>query len=234
MAGLTKEERLKREAEKKEALQAEAEAKAEAKYKEENDALKKQMEEMQKMLQQLMSQQSTQISHSPVQQVQEEDSEQQKEEIPLTKRIKVTSITTGGVNLKTSYDNGARKFRLEHLGQTKAIQYEYLIDCINTDRWLFEDGLVYINDPQVVEEQLLEEEYKKFLTPDKIQNILSFDVETIKQMVSNSTREIQETICSVVIDKINAGENIDLNKVYAIGNSCEPQVNLLELSQKIK
>ena len=230
MAGLTKEERLKREAEKKEALQAEAEAKAEAKYKEENDALKKQMEEMQKMLQQLMSQQSTPVAQS----VQEEDSEQQKEEIPLTKRIKVTSITTGGVNLKTSYDNGARKFRLEHLGQTKAIQYEYLIDCINTDRWLFEDGLVYINDPQVVEEQLLEEEYKKFLTPDKIQNILSFDVETIKQMVSNSTREIQETICSVVIDKINAGESIDLNKVYAIGNSCEPQVNLLELSQKIK
>ena len=230
MAGLTKEERLKREAEKKEALQAEAEAKAEAKYKEENDALKKQMEEMQKMLQQLMSQQSVPVAQS----VQEEDSEQQKEEIPLTKRIKVTSITTGGVNLKTSYDNGARKFRLEHLGQTKAIQYEYLIDCINTDRWLFEDGLVYINDPQVVEEQLLEEEYKKFLTPDKIQNILSFDVETIKQMVSNSTREIQETICSVVIDKINSGESIDLNKVYAIGNSCEPQVNLLELSQKIK
>lgn len=230
MAGLTKEERLKREAEKKEALQAEAEAKVEAKYKEENDALKKQMEEMQKMLQQLMSQQSVPVAQS----VQEEDSEQQKEEIPLTKRIKVTSITTGGVNLKTSYDSGARKFRLEHLGQTKAIQYEYLIDCINTDRWLFEDGLVYINDPQVVEEQLLEEEYKKFLTPDKIQNILSFDVETIKQMVSNSTREIQETICSVVIDKINAGENIDLNKVYAIGNSCEPQVNLLELSQKIK
>ena len=230
MAGLTKEERLKREAEKKEALQAEAEAKAEAKYKEENDALKKQMEEMQKMLQQLMSQQSVPVAQS----VREEDSEQQKEEIPLTKRIKVTSITTGGVNLKTSYDSGARKFRLEHLGQTKAIQYEYLIDCINTDRWLFEDGLVYINDPQVVEEQLLEEEYKKFLTPDKIQNILSFDVETIKQMVSNSTREIQETICSVVIDKINAGESIDLNKVYAIGNSCEPQVNLLELSQKIK
>ena len=230
MAGLTKEERLKREAEKKEALQAEAEAKAEAKYKEENDALKKQMEEMQKMLQQLMSQQSAPVAQS----VQEEDSEQQKEEIPLTKRIKVTSITTGGVNLKTSYDSGARKFRLEHLGQTKAIQYEYLIDCINTDRWLFEDGLVYINDPQVVEEQLLEEEYKKFLTPDKIQNILSFDVDTIKQMVSNSTREIQETICSVVIDKINAGESIDLNKVYAIGNSCEPQVNLLELSQKIK
>ena len=230
MAGLTKEERLKREAEKKEALQAEAEAKVEAKYKEENDALKKQMEEMQKMLQQLMSQQSVPVA----QPVQEEDSEQQKEEIPLTKRIKVTSITTGGVNLKTSYDSGARKFRLEHLGQTKAIQYEYLIDCINTDRWLFEDRLVYINDPQVVEEQLLEEEYKKFLTPDKIQNILSFDVETIKQMVSNSTREIQETICSVVIDKINAGESIDLNKVYAIGNSCEPQVNLLELSQKIK
>ena len=233
MAGLTKEERLKREAEKKEALKQEAEAKAEAKFKEENDLLKQQIEQMQAMLQQLMSQQqSAQVTQSVSEP--EEYVEKEQEEIPLTKRIKVTSITTGGVNLKTSYDSGARKFRLEHLGQTKAIQYEYLIDCINTDRWLFEDGLVYINDPQVVEEQLLEEEYKKFLTPDKIQNILTFDTETIKEMVSNATKAIQETICSVVINKINDGENIDLNKVYAIGNACEPQVNLLELSQKIK
>ena len=233
MAGLTKEERLKREAEKKEALKQEAEAKAEAKFKEENDLLKQQIEQMQAMLQQLMSQQQ---SAQTVQSVSEPEEyvEKEQEEIPLTKRIKVTSITTGGVNLKTSYDSGARKFRLEQLGQTKAIQYEYLIDCINTDRWLFEDGLVYINDPQVVEEQLLEEEYKKFLTSEKIQNILTFDTETIKEMVSNATKAIQETICSVVIDKINAGENIDLNKVYAIGNACEPQVNLLELSQKIK
>lgn len=232
MAGLTKEERLKREAEKKEALKQEAEAKAEAKFKEENDLLKQQIEQMQAMLQQLMSQQSAPVTQSSSEP--EEYVEKEQEEIPLTKRIKVTSITTGGVNLKTSYDSGARKFRLEQLGQTKAIQYEYLIDCINTDRWLFEDGLVYINDPQVVEEQLLEEEYKKFLTPEKIQNILTFDTETIKEMVSNATKAIQETICSVVIDKINAGENIDLNKVYAIGNACEPQVNLLELSQKIK
>ena len=232
MAGLTKEERLKREAEKKEALKQEAEAKAEAKFKEENDLLKQQIEQMQAMLQQLMSQQQS-APLTPVSEP-EEYVEKEQEEIPLTKRIKVTSITTGGVNLKTSYDSGARKFRLEHLGQTKAIQYEYLIDCINTDRWLFEDGLVYINDPQVVEEQLLEEEYKKFLTSEKIQNILTFDTETIKEMVSNATKAIQETICSVVIDKINAGENIDLNKVYAIGNACEPQVNLLELSQKIK
>ena len=233
MAGLTKEERLKREAEKKEVLKQEAEAKAEAKFKEENDLLKQQIEQMQAMLQQLMSQQQ---SAQTVQSVSEPEEyvEKEQEEIPLTKRIKVTSITTGGVNLKTSYDSGARKFRLEQLGQTKAIQYEYLIDCINTDRWLFEDGLVYINDPQVVEEQLLEEEYKKFLTSEKIQNILTFDTETIKEMVSNATKAIQETICSVVIDKINAGENIDLNKVYAIGNACEPQVNLLELSQKIK
>ena len=233
MAGLTKEERLKREAEKKEALKQEAEAKAEAKFKEENDLLKQQIEQMQAMLQQLMSQQqSVPVTQSVSEH--EEYAEKEQEEIPLTKRIKVTSITTGGVNLKTSYDSGARKFRLEHLGQTKAIQYEYLIDCINTDRWLFEDGLVYINDPQVVEEQLLEEEYKKFLTSEKIQNILTFDTETIKEMVSNATKAIQETICSVVINKINDGENIDLNKVYAIGNACEPQVNLLELSQKIK
>lgn len=230
MAGLTKEERLKREAEKEAKLREEAEAKAEAKFKEENDALKRQMLQMQEMLEKLMKQQSSTIVETK--ETVSTPALEEDEEISLTKRVKVTSIADGGINLKTSYDSGARHFRLDQLGQTKAIQYEYLIDCINTDRWLFEEGYVYINDPKVVEDQLLEEYYQNFLTPDKIQNILTFDVETIKQMVSGTTTAIQETICNLIADKINKGQNVDMNKVYAIGNACTPKVDIMSLVNK--
>lgn len=151
----------------------------------------------------------------------------------LRRRVTITSITTGGVNLKTNDTGMAKPFRLERFGQTIPIVYEDLMDCINTTRWIFEQGLVYINDEKAIQEQYLEEAYKKFLTPDKIKDIMTFDDADIKNMVSNSTREIQETIVQLVCDKINKGEAVNLNKVKAIGDSCTPPVKITEIAERL-
>lgn len=151
----------------------------------------------------------------------------------LRRRVTITSITTGGVNLKTNDTGMAKPFRLERFGQTIPIVYEDLMDCINTTRWIFEQGLVYINDEKAIQEQYLEEAYKKFLTPDKIKDIMTFDDADIKNMVSNSTREIQETIVQLVCDKINKGEAVNLNKVKVIGDSCTPPVKITEIAERL-
>ena len=151
----------------------------------------------------------------------------------LRRRVTITSITSGGVNLKTNDTGMAKPFRLERFGQTIPIVYEDLMDCINTTRWIFEQGLVYINDEKAIQEQYLEEAYKKFLTPDKIRDIMTFDDADIKNMVSNSTREIQETIVQLVCDKINKGEAVNLNKVKVIGDSCTPPVKITEIAERL-
>ena len=151
----------------------------------------------------------------------------------LRRRVTITSITTGGVNLKTNDTGMAKPFRLERFGQTIPIVYEDLMDCINTTRWIFEQGLVYINDEKAIQEQYLEEAYKKFLTPDKIKDIMTFDDADIKNMVSNSIREIQETIVQLVCDKINKGEAVNLNKVKVIGDSCTPPVKITEIAERL-
>lgn len=150
------------------------------------------------------------------------------------RRVTITSISTGGVNLRTNTTGSAKPFRLERFGQTIPIIYEDLMDCINTDRWIFEEGFVYINDEQAIKEQYLEDAYKKFLTADKIKNILTFDDDKIAEMVANSTPEIQETIIKLVCDKINKGESINLNKVKVIGDSCNPPVKILEIAERLK
>ncbi|WP_405373339.1 hypothetical protein [Pseudobutyrivibrio sp.] len=150
------------------------------------------------------------------------------------RRVTITSISTGGINLRTNTTGSAKPFRLERFGQTIPIIYEDLMDCINTDRWIFEEGFVYINDEQAIKEQYLEDAYKKFLTADKIKNILTFDDDKIAEMVANSTPEIQETIIKLVCDKINKGESINLNKVKVIGDSCNPPVKILEIAERLK
>lgn len=197
-------------------------AKTNANLEKENSELKAQIAEMMAMIKDLQTNQQNQNTSNTVI-LQDE----------LRRRVTITSITTGGINLKTNDTGMAKPFRLERFGQTIPIVYEDLMDCINTDRWIFEDGLVYINDQKAIEEQYLEDAYKKFLTADQIRNILDLDNKTIAQMVSNSTREIQETIVRLICDKINKGETINLNKVKVVEEACTPPVKIMEVAERL-
>lgn len=227
MAGITKVEKERRE--------------QEAKIKSENEELKKQIEEMKALLQQQLDnakkvntddtekeEKSKDVSMNETVTEVKEDSE----DLPMTKRITITSLSTSGINLKTATSGNAWNFRLERLGQTIPIQYEHLIACINNDRWLFEDGLVYINNEQAVREQYLEEYYQKFLDLKTIQNIMDFDIATITEMLNNTTEAIKETIALLVARKYNEHGFMDLNKIEAIGKLCN--VNIQELADRIK
>lgn len=242
MAGLTKEQRAEREAAERERMRKEIEEQVRSEMssstnvsnndllKKENEDLKSQLAEMMNMIKDLQTQ-KTESEKTSAENVNIDTSENI-EDVEMNARILVTSITTGGVNLKTSNDGSARHFRFEKLGQTIPIIYEHLINCINTDRWLFEDGLIYISDPNVIREQCLEDAYKKFLTPETIENILDFDMNVIIDMVTSTTPAIQETIIDLVVDKLNHGGSIDMNKVNAIGTACN--VNIMELASKLK
>lgn len=187
----------------------------------ENAKLKAKLEEMMKFIENM---ESNKAENSDVNVTLENTS------LEMRTLLNITSLSTGGINLKTSINDNGRTFRLERLGQTIPITYEDLVNCINCDRWIFEDGLVYINNEQAVRENYLEENYKNFLTIDKITHILDFDKETINNMIANTTKEIQNTICVLIADKINKNEDIDMNKVSIIEKVCDTDVR--ELAKK--
>ena len=154
-------------------------------------------------------------------------------EINPMKPIRVVSLSDGGVNLKTA-KNGGKVFRLDKFGHSTSITYSDLQDVIATCRPLIENGTVYICNKDVVRNNYLEENYKHFLTVDTISNILSFNTEQIVDMVKNTTEPIQESIISLVVKKINNGENVDMNKVNAIGNACKTPCDIMALAVKLK
>lgn len=154
-------------------------------------------------------------------------------EINPMKPIRVVSLSDGGVNLKTA-KNGGKVFRLDKFGHSTSITYSDLQDVIATCRPLIENGTVYICNKDVVRNNYLEENYKHFLTVDTISNILSFNTEQIVDMVKNTTEPIQESIISLIVKKINNGENVDMNKVNAIGNACKTPCDIMALAVKLK
>ena len=133
--------------------------------------------------------------------------------------------------------NGSGKsFRFDKFGHSISITYSDLQDVIAVNRTFIEDGTVYICDADVVKNNYLDEYYNRFLTVEKITNILSFSKSDIVDMVSNTTETIQETIISLIVKKINNNEYVDMNKVEAIGKSCKTPCDIptLALQKRIK
>jgi hypothetical protein len=201
----------------------------------ENAELKDQLNKLMEMMNALQLNQTAQNSVEKVETTKEVVTENNLiNETDMNKRIIVTSLTTGGLNLRTAMDGSARIFRLERLGQSMPIVYSDLLQCINLQREFFEEGLVYISDSNVVSENYLEDSYKKFLTIDKINHIMDFDTETIKSLVSNTTKSLQETIVLLIAEKINKGQFVDMNKVDVIGKACTEPIDIRDIANKLR
>lgn len=151
-------------------------------------------------------------------------------DISPLKPIKVISLSDGGVNLKTTNDGNAKVFRFDKFGHVATITYADLQDCIATCRPFIEDGTVYICDKDVVRNNYLDEYYKHFLTVDTINNILSFPQSKIVDMVKNTTPTIQDTLIDLMVRKINNNENVDMNKIDAIGKACAVPCDITALA----
>lgn len=198
--------------------------------KKENDELKAQLQVVLDKLSSIEEKSIVAISEST-----EENTDDYKEINPL-KPIKVVSLSDGGVSLRTNASGSGKIFRFDKFGHSISITYSDLQDVIATDRTFIEEGAVYICDADVVRNNYLDECYSKFLSVDKITNILSFNKNDIVDMVSNTTESIQETIISIIVKKINNNEYVDMNKVEAIGKSCKNPCDIpaLALQKRIK
>jgi hypothetical protein len=144
----------------------------------------------------------------------------------------VISLSDGGVSLKTKPGGDGKIFRFDKFGHSVTITYTDLQDIISTNRSFIEDGIVYICDEDVIKNNYLENAYSKFLTIETINNIFSFPKDKIIDMIKNTTEELQDSVISFIIKKINNNEYVDMNKVDAIGKSCKIPCNILELAEQ--
>lgn len=200
----------------------------------ENDELKSQIAELRKQLEDMMAFQQDMINQNKEEDsepIEFDETEESYVEISPMKPIKVISLFNGGVNLSTGGDTSSAKyFRFDKFGATKVLTYQDLQDVITNNRSFIEDGYVYICDKNVVRNNYLEDFYKRFLTVDVINNILTFSDDKIREMVSNTTVAIQETIISILVDRINRGEYVNRNKVAIVGESVKDPCDIFNLA----
>jgi hypothetical protein len=186
------------------------------KLQEENNLLKSKLEKMEEMLTSLMKQ-NQELENRPekiVEVVRDIDKTPEIVDIPLNKVVKVMSLYTGVMNLKTA-ENG-KIFKFNNFGDVQPIIYNDLIQIMSHQHRFCTEGYFTILDKDVVIAHGLEDNYKKILDKKVIENILTYDEDKIKELFSGTTKNIKESIVSILINKINGNENVDKNKIHII------------------
>lgn len=195
----------------------------------ERQALEERLAKMESLIKSLTEQKQEEVTFAIV----DNDFEfEEIPEIPMNKVIKIMSLFSGGLNLKTTNDGTAQVFRFEFVGQILPIIYSDLVKVVSNQRVFFEQGYCMILDKDVVKAHYLEDYYKKFIDGRVINNILEYEVDKIKDIFINTTPVIQQSIIDIMVQKINNNEYVDKNKITALnevyGN------DIFELANKLK
>jgi len=146
-------------------------------------------------------------------------------EIPINKSIRLVSLYNGGLTLFTQARGTGKPYRFNGFGTTRTIIYSDLIDCIAHQNRYFSDGFVMILDKDVNKAQGLDDVVKTFLTKSQIENILSFDAETISKMLKNTTKNILTTVVENVTFALVEDKPLDMNKVKAVSDVYGRDIN---------
>ena len=206
--------------------------------KKENELLQQNMalmmqkfEELQKQLTESQKKETINIENTTTSSVPAVNQEENTyKEINPLKPIKVISLSTGGVTLRTSPDGKGNVLRFNKFGQVRYAPYQDLQTMITVDRSFIEEGMVYICDKDVIKNNYLEDAYSKFISKNTMEHILELPIDKIAELIANTTISIQNTVIELIIRKINNNEPVDMNKVAKIGEVCDGKPDIMQLA----
>lgn len=184
--------------------------------KQENQKLRKELDELKQLILGLTQNQSQPTEKIATINKIEIDDDNEYSEIKPNKYIKVMSLNFGQLNLTTAPKGQGKLFTFPKFGDVKNIIYSELADIIHNHQSFAEKGRFYIFDKQVVKNHGLVEYYEKLLTKEMIEKILDYNKDDIVNLFKNATDAQQETIINLLIKKLVAGEELDINKIDII------------------
>jgi len=138
------------------------------------------------------------------------------EQVPFRQYIRVMSLTPHHLTLSTEGFGNGTVYNFVNYGQIQSILYEDLAKIIHNNPRFAREGYFYIMDERVIRIHNMVDDYNKILKKEQIDNILNLDANIIRDLLRKSSQHIKNTVSQIVLAKLIAGEDIDLNKIRVI------------------
>jgi len=142
--------------------------------------------------------------------------------------VEVISLCYDKLNLNTKPHAAGYRYSFDSFGETKMIMYSELAQIKETQRNFARKGYFLINNPSAVRMLGLEEDYKRILNKEKIEEVLSNSPNAEKWLKVANEGQLENIIARVLIDKMVKGENVDMNLVYKVS-----QISKIDINQRV-
>jgi len=174
----------------------------------ENKILKDELNQLKAMMSALLNRdkiESTIISNDEEEHKSEDEDDYV--EIKPTKNIHVTSLVYGICVLKN--EKGIT-FKINDFGEARSIRFEDLESINNINKNIFKQGWIYIKDADVRKALYLEDDYKKIIDKNTIENFINLKEDKMSHIFETASNIQIET----VIENITKGILSDDRKYY--------------------
>lgn len=145
--------------------------------------------------------------------------------------IEVVSLCYDKLNLNTKKGDGGNRYGFDYYGETKNIMFSEIAQIKETQKNFARKGYFFVNNASAVRQLGLEEDYKKILSPEKIQEIISNSPNAEKYFKSANQGQ-QGILVNMLIAMIMDGKNVDMNLVHKVSEISGIDINQRVAAQK--
>lgn len=184
----------------------------------ENKILKDELSQLKSMMQMLLNKDKITIESNNISQNEDIEDDDDFVEIKPTRQILITSLVHGKLVL---VNEKKTPFRIDDFGQTRNIRFEDIESICNINRNAFKNGWAYIGnkkDKDVVKALYLDEDYKKLLDKNTIENFINLSQSEMTKIFKTASDIQLETIIETITKGLLNFDTkyTDLNKLKFI------------------
>lgn len=145
-----------------------------------------------------------------------EDADGANGKIKQDESIEVISLSPMEVNAVTGGDRMGRVYTFRGFGTSMVIPYGDLVNLVQNQFRLFEQGYLYVNDARFAKIHGLELIMKNILTKEQIEAVVYGDFPEYADLFEKATSVQREAMSAMLINELNKGSAIDYNKIKKI------------------
>ena len=145
------------------------------------ECLRKEVEELKNLVQSLLK----------PKEVLDSTYDEDEDDFPFNKIVKVMSYTNNPLTLTTERHGGGVSYIFPKIFEVLPIVYSDLIKIINIHPTFTIEGAFFIMNETVVKKRILTSAYDKFLTKNEMLTILDCDIDEISRLFNKTTKRIQ-------------------------------------------
>lgn len=148
---------------------------------------------------------STPAAESPAPAAKPEKKTKVRKQYDLHELVDVRNMTPGKLIYK-SMRNAGYMVEWDTYGDEQSIEISELKNMLASQRAFFERNWVWIDDPELLEFLGASRYYKNMLSPDAVDELFDLDADSMIDKIRTLTKDMQNTIRVIAVEKVNGGE----------------------------